>query len=108
MFLNCISALAYPPNSNINSSIEENINFYNYIYNKKLKNVSNINESNNKYEEELKNLLIKYNNITESSTKNKIKGVLKIELNEINKNLVLFQSIINNGIDVYLNGEKLI
>jgi len=36
-----------------------------------------------------------------------MKGSLKIELNETDKNLVLFKTKIDNGIDLYINEKKI-
>ena len=39
--------------------------------------------------------------------KNLIKGILDIKLNEINNKIVLFNTEIKSGIDVYLNNNKI-
>ena len=47
------------------------------------------------------------NNFRKFQSKNLIRGILTIKENDVNKNLVLFQTEINNGIDVYLNNKKI-
>ena len=77
-----------------------------------LKNINfilnSINESIQKNNEQLKNLFddVDYNNIEKFTNKNYIKGLLEIKSKEINKNIILFNSDINNSIDVYINKEK--
>ena len=39
--------------------------------------------------------------------KNKIKGIIEININDINKNIILFNKEINRNIDVYINQEKI-
>ena len=39
--------------------------------------------------------------------KNFITEIIEINLNDTNKNIVLYNNEINNGIDVYLNKEKI-
>ena len=39
--------------------------------------------------------------------KNKIKGIIEININDINKNIILFNTEINRNIDVYINQEKI-
>ena len=95
--------------------------------NSQLKNVNiilnTINQDINKNIEQLKSLLnydiiekmdnkiVNKNNSINSNNleiKNSIKGILDIKLNEIKKDkIILFTSNINNGIDVYLNNNKI-
>jgi len=62
-------------------------------------------EKNN---ERLKDLLNDNQNII-NKTKSKyiIKGALDIKLSEIDKNIILFNTDLNDGIDVYLNNKKI-
>ena len=46
-------------------------------------------------------------NNNDYQNKNVIKGILDIKSNEINNKIILFNSDINNGIDVYLNNKKI-
>ena len=74
-----------------------------------LKNINvllnNINEDIQKNNEKIKNLCLNINK-NELEIKNKIKGELYIEENEINKNIVLFHHEDNIGVEVYLNNMK--
>ena len=92
MFQNCISLLNYPHNKDvsfdkyIDNDINNILNTNNQLKNEAINSNMNknfIKTDNNNDNEELKNLLIKYNNNANSSGKNKIKGVIKIELNEL-------------------------
>ena len=47
------------------------------------------------------------NIINKFNSKNIIKGILDIKLNEINKNNILFNTDLKDGIDVYLNNKKI-
>ena len=85
------------------------------IVNIQLKNITvvlnSINEDIKKINDKLKHLLNEnkassdINN--EFPNKNVIKGVLDVKLNEINNKIVLFNTEIKNGIDVYLNNKKI-
>ena len=56
----------------------------------------------------MKSLKILINAESKKSFKNNsIKGILKVELNETNKDIFLFKTKINDGIDVYLKEEKI-
>ena len=80
------------------------------IVNIQLKNanllLNNVNEDINKNNEKIKNLIkdspfTKYNEI-----KNIIRGIINITSNEINKDILLFKTDINNNIDVNINNQK--
>ena len=78
--------------------------------NMQLKNVNqllnNVNEDINKNNEKIKNL-IKDNTFTKyNENKNIIRGIINITSNEINKEIVLFNTDINNNIDVSINNQK--
>ncbi len=85
------------------------------IVNIQLKNITvvlnSLNEDIKKINDKLKHLLNEnkansdINN--EFPNKNVIKGVLDVKLNEINNKIVLFNTEIKNGIDVYLNNKKI-
>ena len=64
--------------------------------------LNNIFQDLNKSNEQINNLFNGNNSI-----KNVIKGTLDITFNEVNKKILLFNSDINGGIDVYLNNEKI-
>ena len=84
------------------------------LVNIQLKNITvllnSLNEDVKKNNDKLKNLLNenKVSNVinNEFPNKNVIKGVLDVKLNEINNKIVLFNTEIKNGIDVYLNNKK--
>ena len=69
----------------------------------------------NKIINQLKNIIILIDNILEENKKNKInkieniyniiKGIIDIEINDINKDIILYKS--NEEIDVYINNEKI-
>ena len=75
--------------------------------------INTINEDIKKNIDKIKNLLndsnilINQNNNNEFQNKNVIAGVLEVKLNEINNNIILFNTDINDGIDVYLNNNKI-
>ena len=80
------------------------------IVNIQLKNVNlllnNVNEDINKNNEKIKNL-IKDNPFTKyNGNKNVIRGTINITSNEVNKDIVLFNTDINNNIDVNINNQK--
>ena len=80
------------------------------IVNIQLKNanllLNNVNEDINKNNEKIKNL-IKDNTFTKyNENKNIIRGTINITSNEINKDIVLFNTDINNNIDVSINNQK--
>ena len=83
------------------------LTYYNYVKNIKPETIqinriiSSINNIKNKLDG-IKSF-IKNNN----SNKNVIKGTLDITMNEVNNKILLFNSDINGGIDVYLNNEKI-
>ena len=64
-------------------------------------------ESKKIHENNERNNNSEINNIKKFQSKNLIKGILTIKENDVNKNLVLFQTEIKNGIDVYLNNKKI-
>ena len=64
--------------------------------------LNNIYQDLNKSNEQINNLFNGNN-----SNKNVIKGTLDITMNEVNNKILLFNSDINGGIDVYLNNEKI-
>ena len=82
-----------------------------------IKEISNIKEDNIKISEEIKKLeyLPKNENIIKNITniinnitnKNTIKALLDIKLDEIGNNIILFNTDIKDGIDVYLNNKKI-
>ena len=81
------------------------------IVNIQLKNVNqllnNVNEDINKNNEKIKNL-IKDNTFTHyNENKNIIRGKMNITSNEINKDIILFKTDINNNIDVNINNQKI-
>ena len=57
--------------------------------------------------EKIPNFSQKNVNNNDYQNKNVIKGILDIKSNEINNKIVLFNSNINNGIDVYMNNKKI-
>ena len=79
------------------------------MVNLQLKNISallnNINEDIKKNNEKLKNLINEHKNKNEFLNKNIIKGIL--DINEINNKIVLFNTKITSGIDIYLNNNKI-
>ena len=79
------------------------------MVNIQLKNINallnTINENNKKNNEKLKNLINEHKNKNEFLNKNIIKGIL--DINEINNKIVLFNTKITSGIDVYLNNNKI-
>ena len=80
--------------------------------NNQLKNINfvlnTINEDIQKINEKIKNLLNDNININEYiNNKNIIRGCLNINSNEINNNITLFYTDINNNIDVNINKEKI-
>ena len=80
------------------------------IVNIQLKNANHlivkVNEDINKNNEKIKNL-IKDNTFTKYiENKNIIRGLIYISSNEINKDIVLFKTDINNNIDVNINNKK--
>ena len=80
------------------------------IVNIQLKNanllLNNVNEDINKNNEKIKNL-IKDNTFTKYiENQNIIRGLIYISSNEINKDIVLFNTDINNNIDVSINNQK--
>ena len=81
------------------------------IMNIQLKNVNlllnNVNEDINKNNEKIKNL-IKVNTFkNQQQNKNIIRGSICISINEINKDIVLFNTNTNDNIDVYINNQKI-
>ena len=62
-----------------------------------------INKNNERLDNLLDNIIIKDNN----KYKNMIQGILDITPNDINKNIKLFYTDMNNNIDVYINNEKI-
>ena len=109
-------------NNNIKDTIDGiKFNIHNIIkisttimVNIQLKNIStllnNIIEDIKKNNEKLINL-INANKTTiinnQFSNKNIIKGILDIKINENNNNILLFNTEITSGIDVYLNNNKI-
>ena len=83
------------------------------LVNNQLKNINTvlntIIEDINKNNEKLGKLLDEHknNNKNDYQNKNAIKGKLGIKSNEINNKIILFNSDINNGINVYLNNKKI-
>ena len=80
------------------------------IVNIQLKNINqllnNVNEDINKNNEKIKNL-IKDNTFTNYyENKTVIRGLIYISSNEINKDILLFKTDINNNIDVNINNQK--
>ena len=80
------------------------------IVNIQLKNVNqllkNVNEDINKNNKKIKNL-INDNTFTKyNENKNIIRGKMNITSNEINKDIILFKTDINNNIDVNINNQK--
>ena len=81
------------------------------LVNIQLKNANHllvkVNEDINKNNEKIKNL-IKDNPFTHyNENKNIIRSSIYIDSNEINKDIVLFNTDINNNIDVNINNQKL-
>ena len=82
---------------------------------KDIKALSNIKENNIKLKEELKKYLPNNQNIIKNNlnknenktNKNIIKDLLDIKLKENNNNIILFNSFIKDGIDVFLNNKKI-
>ena len=80
------------------------------LVNIQLKNANHllvkVNEDINKNNEKIKNL-IKDNTFTKYiENKNIIRGLIYISSNDINKDIVLFNTDINNNIDVNINNQK--
>ena len=70
--------------------------------------LNTINEDINKNVGKLKNLLNEnLDNTSITKTKNIIEGELEIKLNEINNNIILFNTDMNEEIDVYINNRKI-
>jgi len=82
----------------------------NNLMNIQLKNINiiinSINEDIKKNNEKLEKLL-NYDNNNELINKNIIKGIIEINTNDINKNIVLFNTDINRQIDVYIDKKKI-
>ena len=106
------------------SKIQKNSNSFIYLYGGGQVNfeltfeeqANQIDKENNKmkilvYEnennEKLEKLLNSDNNSNEMKNKNIIKGIIEISTNDINKNIVLFNTEINKDIDVYIDKEKI-
>ena len=64
------------------------------------------NTDNNIHNNTINNNIIN-NNTINNNNKNIIRGKLEIILNEVNDNIILFNSEINSGIDCYLNDQKI-
>ena len=98
-----IAGIIFQIENIINNSLMNSVNI-------QLKNINlllnNINEEIQNNNEKLKNFYIDINN-NEFFKKNKIKGVIDIESNEINKNIVLFKYENSEGVEVYLNNKKI-
>ena len=109
-------------NNNIKDTIDGiKFNIHNIIkisttnmVNIQLKNIStllnNIIEDIKKNNEKLINLINANKTtiiINQFSNKNIIKGILDIKINENNNNILLFNTEITSGIDVYLNNNKI-
>ena len=72
-----------------------------------IREFNKVNQSLNKNKEKIENLLNNSNDyISKISNKNIIKGILDITNNELYKNILLFNTDIDDGINVYLNNEK--
>ena len=74
--------------------------------------MNNIIEDINKNNKKLQNLLNNIDNITDDGFKNLIsnnviKGILDIQIKEMNNNIILFKTNIDKGIDVYLGNKKI-
>ena len=103
----------------IKLNMETIIKISSNIINIQLKNINillgNIIEDIKKNNEKLKNLLSDSNTIINKAlinnndfhNKNLISGVLDIKINEINNKVILFETAIKEGIDVYLNNQKI-
>ena len=103
----------------IKLNMETIIKISSNIINIQLKNINillgNIIEDIKKNNEKLKNLLNDSNTIINKAlinnndfhNKNLISGVLDIKINEINNKVILFETDIKEGIDVYLNNQKI-
>ena len=106
------------------SKIQKNSNSFIYLYGDGQVNfeltfeeqANQIDKENNKmkilvYEnennEKLEKLLNSDNNSNEMKNKNIIKGIIEISTNDINKNILLFNTEINKDIDVYIDKEKI-
>ena len=103
VFYNCESISSLPNmtkfdivNNNDESLISKN-NLNNELNNKEInKNKERFNISTNDID----------NYINKFQIKNIIKGILNIERNDINENIVLFYTKIKDGIEVYINKKK--
>ena len=103
------------------SKIHKNSNSFIYLYGDGQVNfeltfeeqANQIDKENNKmkilvYENENnEKLLNSDNNSNEMKNKNIIKSIIEISTNDINKNIVLFNTEINKDIDVYIDKEKI-
>ena len=83
------------------------------LVNTQLKNINTllntVIEDIKKNNEKLGKLLDEYKNVNNNDYQNKnvIKGILDIKSDEINNKIILFNSDINNGINIYLNNKKI-
>ena len=99
--INCIKSML---ENIIKTSVNNPINNQLKIINMTLNTVNeNIKKSNEKLEK-----ILNYNdNNDEFKNKNIIKGIIEINSNDINKNIVLFYTEMNRNIDIYINNEKI-
>ena len=89
--------------NNMNNNMINNIN----IGNDNNTNVNNNNEIDINNNIINNNIINNGNNINNHENKNIIKGILNIQLSKIDNNITLFKTNIEDGIDVYLNNEKI-
>ena len=83
-------------NINMNSGFESVKNQLNIV----VKELNSIKSNLGKYNEKLKSF-------SNDNNKNFIKGLLEIKFNEINNKIPLFNTEINEGIEVYINNKKI-
>ena len=88
-------------NINMNSGFESVKNQLNIV----VKELNSIKSNLGKYNEKLKSF--SNDNNSEVDNKNFIKGLLEIKFNEINNKIPLFNTEINEGIEVYINNKKI-
>ena len=102
-------------NNNTNISIIDNVN-NNFINNNFITNANSYINSENNYGENINSDIINNlnnsinnnnSNINLNNNKNSIYGTLDIKLNEIYNNILLFNSKIKDGIDVFVNNKKI-
>ena len=83
-----------------------NVNISNNNTTNNINNASINNNANNSINQ-INNSLILINNYDYFENKNFIEGILEIRFDELNENIFLFKSRINEGIDVFIDKQKI-